>query len=388
MLESIKDYKTKIAIPAISAGSISALRRTLKLGHIDKNYRSKKWAATLLSVLGEPFRMYERSRYNKMIDGLPLPENPVFIIGHWRSGTTYLHNMICEDPSTAYVTTYQGTFPEVVLGKMGKFLFKNFMRVALPSKRQGDNVEMNADYPQEEEFAIANTHSYSFYNFWYFPSKTKEFYKKYINFEGVNDDVIDEFKKSYERIVKTAMLNTGGTRFVSKNPPNTGRIKMLLEIFPKAKFIFIYRNPYNVFLSNKKFLKEMMPSLQLEQVGERKLEEVILWTYQNILNQYYEDKHLIPEGNLAEIRFEEFEQNPLVELEKIYGKLGLSDFDRAKRHFSKYANKQRKYKKNKHNISERELKAIQKEWKFTLDKWKYDIPDNLRITPDIEVVSS
>ena len=198
---------------------------------------------------------------------------------------------------------------------------------------------------------------------------------------------INEFKKSYERIVKTAMLNTGGSRFVSKNPPNTGRIKMLLEIFPKAKFIFIYRNPYNVFLSNKKFLVEMMPSLQLEQVGERKLEEIILWTYRQIIDQYYEDKHLIPAGNLAEIRFEEFELNPLGELEKIYSKLGLSDFDRANKHFGKYANKQKRYKKNKHNISERELKAIQKEWKFTLDKWEYEIPDNLRITPDIEVVS-
>ncbi len=39
---------------------------------------------------------------------------PLFILGHWRSGTTYLHNLIVRDDQSARPTLYQVLFPRDV----------------------------------------------------------------------------------------------------------------------------------------------------------------------------------------------------------------------------------------------------------------------------------
>ena len=42
---------------------------------------------------------------------------------------------------------------------------------------------------------------------------------------------------------------------------------------------------------------------------------------------YLKYKHLIPQGNLIEIRYEDFVQNRLQWLHKIYEQLGIGDFE-------------------------------------------------------------
>lgn len=77
----------------------------------------------LINSISEPFRIYERWPCNDAVATKKTAQNPVFILGHWRSGTTYLHNLICQDLQTAYVTTYHGTFPEILLNRVGRLIF-------------------------------------------------------------------------------------------------------------------------------------------------------------------------------------------------------------------------------------------------------------------------
>ena len=39
------------------------------------------------------------------------------------------------------------------------------------------------------------------------------------------------------------------SRLLIKSPVHTGRVKLLLDLFPNAQFIYIHRNPYQVFKS-------------------------------------------------------------------------------------------------------------------------------------------
>ncbi len=375
---AIKNYRTQIALPAIAAGSLPAIWRTVHQGKTDKNFWPRLGLSFLVSGLAEPFRIYERLRYNKTVAAKKIEHAPVFILGHWRSGTTYLHNLICKDPQMAYVTTYHGTFPEIVLSQLGKLIFKNFMRFALPSKRQGDNVQMDADFPQEEEFGLANIHAYSFYNFWYFPLESKNFYD-FIDFKNVDNEVLSIWQNTYIQLIKKALINTQGNIFASKNPVNTGRIPQLLKLFPNAKFIHIYRNPYNVFLSARKFIKAMIPSLQFQNISDAQIETHITQTYTQLMQQYFADKALVSANNLIEVRFEDFEKQPVNTMQKVYEHLQLPNFKTALPHFNKYVKVQKKYQKNKHQISAKQAALVANNWQFALDKWQYQFPDNLII---------
>ena len=52
-------------------------------------YRLTKAVCRLLSTLAP----LQDRRYEKLLADKPLEHDPVFILGHWRSGTTFVHNV-------------------------------------------------------------------------------------------------------------------------------------------------------------------------------------------------------------------------------------------------------------------------------------------------------
>lgn len=47
-----------------------------------------------------------RVLYSQAVARQPLHPEPVFILGHPRTGTTHLHNLLSRDPAFAYATTF------------------------------------------------------------------------------------------------------------------------------------------------------------------------------------------------------------------------------------------------------------------------------------------
>ena len=372
-----KKEKFKVTVSTVSGSSFLNFVKLMRGNEIDVKYYPRFIASAGLSLFAEPFRWYEHLRYDAMINRFKFEKAPIFILGHWRSGTTFLHNVMCQDPAAGYVTTYHGIFPELLLGS--KWLFKNFMKANMPDKRPSDNMELSADFPQEEEFALGNVNPYGFYNFWFFPKRTREYYEKYIEFNGVSEKVRTTWKKDYIRLAKKALINTGGQHFISKNPPHTGRIEILLEAFPDARFIHIYRNPYTVFISTKRLIEKTIPPLNFHDISDQELEDNIFWLYNRVLHKYLEEKSLIKPENLIEIKFEDFERDTLGWLEKIYEHLNISDLKIALPCFRKYIDSQSSYKKNKYTISRHLVDKISAQWQFAIDHWGYEIPDNMDI---------
>jgi CTP synthase (UTP-ammonia lyase) len=67
-------------------------------------------------------------------------------------------------------------------------------------------------------------------------------------------------------MIAKAIFNTGGTRYIGKNPCHLTRIGLLKEMFPEAKFIFIHRHPYKVIESLYHFIQSVFPGVQLQDV--------------------------------------------------------------------------------------------------------------------------
>jgi len=349
-----------------------------KKNRIDPKYYWRMIMLGLLNLINAPFRIYEQAFINPKIQKEKLKTPPVFILGHWRSGTTHLHNLLCSVPKAAFINTYQSVFPDTLFTKAGNLVFQKMMQLLIPSTRRGDNVKLHADYPQEEGFILGNAIPMALYYFWYFPQNAHFFYEQAINF-NVKDEKKTAWFENYDLIIKKAVRNTKGDYFVSKNPPNTGRMLELYKNFPKAKFIHIHRNPIEVFLSTKHFFSTVLPSLQLQKFSENEVEELVFSFFKKIMKKYLDERNQIPKENLIEVSFADLEQRPLEVLEKIYSQLGLPDFDTAKPHFEQHLESKKGYKKNVYKIKRSLLNRILKEWDFAMSEWAYDLPENLEI---------
>lgn len=334
----------------------------------------------LINLINWPFRTYERLFINPRFKAST--EAPViFIIGHWRSGTTHLHNLLSQDAQMGYTTTYQSVFPDTVFNKVGRFLFEGFSRLLMPGKRAGDNVRLDTKLPQEEEFTLGANTPLSFYYFWMFPKKMAHFYDRSIRFNNCTPKLLSKWNRDYRLLIQKSLANTQSPVYLSKNPSNTGRVKYLLDAFPNARFIHIHRNPIEVYLSTDNFFRNMMPHLQLQRITPQERKEGIIQLYRSIMGDFMEQKPMIPKECLVEVSYGELIAKPIATLESIYNTLSLDGLDRARPRFEAYLERKKGYKKNVHKVSRALVEELSLEFKAISETYDYDIPDTVEIIP-------
>jgi len=368
----MSEFKIPPISTLIGSNLINYLRVIKGGSKVDPGFYLKLVLTTLVVLISTPFHIWEYFFFRQRVKKFRFQKEPLFILGHWRSGTTFLHNMLCADPESGYLTTYHSVFPNN-LGS--KFIFKNFMEMNMPDKRPSDNVKLGIDLPQEDEFALSNLTERSFYHFFYFPNLYREIYTRSI--DDVNQGIDPSWDRIYRDLIVKSLLNSYGHRAVLKNPVNTARIKSLLRTFPDAKFIFIYRNPITVFLSTQKFFYELFPTLWFTKVDRVFIDEMIYENFKRLMHDYDQQKHLIPKGNLVEIRFEDLEKEPLELCRNIYNDLLHEDFVAPRVHFEKFLSNQKGYTKNNYRIARPLLDKIQLEWGEYMQRWGYGVPEEL-----------
>ncbi|OIQ37813.1 MAG: hypothetical protein BM563_07645 [Bacteroidetes bacterium MedPE-SWsnd-G1] len=374
-----KDRNKGVLFPPLVGYSFPSLIRVLRVHHISPQYYLKVLFILLINLINLPFRLYEQVFINPRFRGNPIKNAPIFIIGHWRSGTTHLHNLLSQDAQMGYVTTYQSVFPDTLFNKLGRLLFRGFMKLLIPKKREGDNVVLNPKLPQEEEFTIGHRVPLSFYLFWFFPKKSAIIFKRCIKLNGIHKENKNKWIEEYKLIISKALKNTNGDIFLSKNPPNTARIDVLLEMFPNAKFIHIHRNPFDVYLSTQNFFRKMMPHLQLENINKEEINELVIEGYNRLMQDYIKNKDLIPKDNLYELSFDDLESSSMNCLKEIYTKLQINGFDEASIRFGKYIDAMKSYKKNKLSIDQKELDLVSEQWAFMTSAYNYSVPAHIEI---------
>lgn len=133
-------------------------------------------------------------------------------------------------------------------------------------------------------------------------------------------------------------------------------MKELLELFPNAKFIFIQREPMDVFQSTRHLFDTMVSTQYLQAVSTSEIDEMIMGNYKKVVEKYLNERHLIPEGNLVELSYQELLDAPEQEVQRIYRELGLPNYKSAWPHINKYLMSIRKFKSNNHKPIENRLR--------------------------------
>lgn len=329
--------------------------KLLQQNKIDPIYLPRATFITLASMGNSVAALLEKVIFSRRVASANVSTPPVFILGHWRSGTTLLHNILSQDTKNfCFPNTYQVLNPSTFLTteKVMAPLFDLFS----DSVRPMDNVEMGMKMPQEDEFAPMLETLYSVYLSMAFPSRN-DYFQRYLSFDEVEASEREEWKEAFMHFSKKLILKHDSNQSILyKTPSHTARIKLLLEMFPDAKFIHLSRNPYQVIRSSQNFFDKAVWKYYLQKPNLKELDNQIISRYNDTYDAYFKYRDLIPEGNLISLRFEEFEVNPKAYIKKIYEQFNIPNYLGVKVDLHRYIDSLKNYKKNKFTPMPSELK--------------------------------
>ena len=295
--------------------------RLCRENEIDQIFRGRAALLGLLSHFNSFAAQKENLRFGASIDRTAIAEDPVFIIGHWRSGTTYLHQLLSLDPRFGFVTTLQAIHPET------SFVLAPLLGRRELQRRPMDNIRQGPHTAQEDEFAIATRSLCSPFLGYVFPRRA-EHYDRFLTFDEAAEPEIAAWKAALLHTVRKASFAAGGRRLILKSPPHTARIRLLLELFPRAKFVYLHRHPVDVFQSTLELNNTLAWHSYLQKPPERAdLIDSALRRYRILHEAFLRDEPLIPAGNLAALSYRDLTERPLASVSGLYAKLGLASFD-------------------------------------------------------------
>jgi len=358
----------------VAHGSLRSWMQLLRRSRaIDRPFLPRALFVSLPTLGTSPLRLLERIRYGRRIRRTPLHPSPIFIVGHWRSGTTHLQNLLCRDERFGFLTTFQAMAPGFCL--VGDGAIKRFVAAQAAARyptRLIDNVPLAFDAPQEDEFALANLSPFSFVHTFSLPRQAEELFERSVLFAELNPRTRARWIDVYRRLLQKTALASGGRRLVIKNCAHSARIPTLLELFPDAKFIHIHRNPYEVFLSTVHMRRTVLPRAQLQTVEPARIEAHVLRFYERLMQQFLLDRAKIPAGNLVEVRFDDLENSPIDTLRRIYDGLDLPGFAAVEPAIRSYLAGIAGYRKNAYELEEGVIARVNRQWAFAFEAFGYE----------------
>jgi hypothetical protein len=330
----------------------------------------------ILTILNFFLWLVQTIIYGRRIARTSLKNDPIFVIGHWRSGTTLLHEFLVLDPRHTYPDTYAcfGSNHFLVSG----WFFRPVLRFLLPSRRPMDNMPAGWDRPQEDEFAMCNMGVRSPYLTAVFPNHSPQD-QEYLDLEGLPPKALNRWKSKLVWFLQCLTLRHP-KRIVLKSPPHTCRIKVLLELFPKAKFVHIVRDPYVLFPSTIYLWKRLYRDEGLQLPTYDGLEEYVLGTFERMYKVFERDRHLIGPGQFCEVRYEDLIAHPIEQMQRIYEELDLDDFDAVRPGIETYMAGQKDYKTNRYQLSPENRAEISRRWEKYLVQYGYRAPEPVKVS--------
>lgn len=284
---------------------------------------------------------------------------PVFVIGHWRSGTSLLHELLALDPEHVAPTTYECLFPNHFL--LTESRCAGLLEFLMPSRRPMDNMQMSWDGPLEDEFAMCNLGEPSPYLTIAFPNEPPQ---------DLSSEVESRWRQSLLWFLKQITVRTA-KRIVLKSPPHTCRLRVLQEMFPDARFVHIVRDPFVVFPSTLNLWRRLYGFQGLQVPTFEGLEEHVLADYQCLFDTLQESRPLVSSSRFYELRYEDLVKDPVEQLRKAYQHLDLGDFERVVPAMERYLKGKAGYKTNRYELTAEQREKVTQRWGHVIRRYGY-----------------
>jgi hypothetical protein len=315
------------------------------------------------SVLG----LVERLAYGRKVRAMGPLEPPIFVIGHWRTGTTLLHELLALDERHTWPDTCECFSPHdfLVFGDLLKRL-----RFLVPSRRPMDAMAVGYDRPQEDEVALAVLGVPSPYHTIAFPNRT-EHDELYDDLDRLPPGRREAWKRTLVDFLRRVVYRRPG-RLVLKSPTHSFRIPTLLELFPEARFVHIVRDPRVVFPSTVHLWRKLHEAQGLQWPHHRGLEERDFARVLRLHERIERGRALVDPSRFHELRYEDLVADPVGRMRALYEHLDLGGFDAVLPRLESYQAEHADYRTNRYELSPALRAEIEERWGEVIRRQGYD----------------
>ena len=296
---------------------LGAVRRLQRIHGLPLSRRIGRDMAMLGAWLSL-FDRLQRRAWRARLDQAVLTD-PVFIIGHWRSGTTLLHELLCADPAFAFPTTHACMNPQHFLWSSAGAL----QHRGAGMRRPMDGMAITPASPQEDEFALLCLGCSSPYEALLYPQCLPDL------FDLADPTRLDAAEQALWRqrfldFLKGVSLLGGGRPLVLKSPAHSLRVPFLRQMLPGARFIHIVRDPAAVYGSTIRLWQMMMAAYAVgPPIGEADLRDAVRRNMADLDDAVMRDTAGLGPERCQRIRYEQLVADPVATVELLYRTLGL-----------------------------------------------------------------
>lgn len=334
---------------------------------IDPPFWPRAAAITAATVRTAARRRGEDAAFGGAVAETPLLP-PLFILGHGRSGTTHLQRLLAQDPRFAFPNLYQVTHPHTFLSTEARLS----ERVAfwLPRTRHQDAVALAVDAPDEDEMALTLMTRCSPRMAGVFPRHRRQ-YARYLTFHDTSDEEVARWKAAFVWFLKKVTWKHQRP-LILKSPTHTARVQLLLELFPDARFVHIYRHPYAVFQSVMRSTSSARNRNALQCEPPKGAMDQILRRYTEVYDAFFEAQPRIRTDHYHQLSFEDLERDPVGQLQEIYRSLNIPWSGHFDTRLERYLGSIRGYRKNVHPpLDPAVRRRIADVWRRSFETWGY-----------------
>jgi hypothetical protein len=318
-----------------------------------------------MSLANSTLGICQRAFYGSRISKTEIRHHPLFIIGHWRSGTTWLHELLACDEQFATPLSYDCFAPHHFL--LTRRWLPHLLQLETNVKRPMDQMKSGWDHPQEDEFALALLGLGSPYTKIAFPNHPAPD----IDLAGWK---AQQWQQGVIRFFKALTMLGKGRRLLLKSPTHSYRALTLHRMFQEARFVHIVRNPYLVYASTLNLWRTMFGYFSLQKPSWESLQQEILDNYIKLHESVEAARERLPGRQFQVLRYEDLVQDPLSQLRDIYRSLELNGFEESQANFTRYLTAHRDHVTNRYLLTDEERLLIQNRWGAIIDRYGYEPP--------------
>ncbi|MGH9514434.1 MAG: sulfotransferase family protein [Terriglobales bacterium] len=296
---------------------------------------------------------------------------PIFLLGFWRSGTTFLHELFCCDTRFGFPSTYACmNSAHFLLTEQGFHKRRGKQEAYRPM----DNMQYSWTSPQEDEFALLCMGAPSPYEVLLVPSLMSA-PQLLLDLRQRSVEDQDRWRRALQFFLRELSVQQSKP-MVLKSPTHGFRFPLLPSLFPESHFVIIERNPYEVFASNLKLWQTLLDMYSLESASSEQIEKFVLAAYLIHEEAIAEGIRKIPPENVARVKYEHLVAAPLAEMKRIYSELKLPGFEDVQPAFQRYIASVTGHQRNRLVLSPAQKNSVDEMWGALIRDKGYGWPGN------------
>ena len=241
------------------------------------------------------------------------------------------------------------------------------------SRRPMDNMSYSWASPQEDEFALCALGAPSPYEALLIPALMHN-PRTLLHLNQRSDTEKVRWCDTFRYLLRLLTLQQKGKTLVLKSPSHGLKLATLRVLFPKARYVVIHRNPYEVFASNLKLWKTLLNLYSLVDFSMREVEDFVLEAYVLHEEAISDGCNDLDRPFLARVRYEDLVARPIQEMMRVFEGLELGMFEDVRPALERYLASVKDHKRNTFSLSQDQKARVDARWGGIISRKGYYWP--------------